>query len=122
MVRPYSTVAVRTAPFRLRHEANHFTPRHPSRLSERRMPLETSLQPRPALFHWLRDRGLDYSTGGKLLGCSRETLRRYCLPFADEKRRFPKRQLLRKIADLTQNQVTGRDFVEPLENAQPEAA
>lgn len=79
-------------------------------------------QPRPALFYWLRDRGLDYSKGGTLLGCSRETLRRYCLPFSDERRRVPKRQLLKRIVDLTQSEVTGHDFVEPVENRRQVAA
>lgn len=68
---------------------------------------------RPTFDTWLRSRKLNYSACARMLGCSRETLRRYCLPFADLERRFPNRELLKKITNLTQGEITGHDFVEP---------
>jgi hypothetical protein len=71
------------------------------------------LSPRPTFDTWLRTRKLNYSACGTMLGCSRETLRRYCLPFSDPERRFPNKRLLKKIEGLTNGEITGRDFCEP---------
>ena len=77
---------------------------------------------RPSFDRWLRDRKLNYSTCARSLQCSRETLRRYCLPFDDPKRRFPSKALLRKITALSHGDITGHDFLEPLTTRQVEAA
>lgn len=69
--------------------------------------------PRPAFHRWLQDNLLTYSAAAGMLDCSRETLRRYCLPFSDPRRRFPKQALLRRIAHLTDGEITGHSFVEP---------
>ena len=68
---------------------------------------------RPNLDGWLRARKLNYSTGAQLFGCSRMSLQRYCLPFDDPKRRYPSKQILRRIVTATGGEITGHDFVEP---------
>ncbi len=73
--------------------------------------------PRPKLEHWLRGRNLDYSDAGRAIGCSRETIRRYCLPFSDPKRRFPNKWLLPKIVTFTGGDVTGHHFIAPPDGA-----
>ncbi len=73
--------------------------------------------PRPKLEHWLRARKLDYVAAAKLIGCSRETIRRYCLPFSDPQRRFPNKGLLPRIQAATGGEITGHDFIPPVEPA-----
>lgn len=70
---------------------------------------------RPAFDRWLHDRNIDYTAAGRELRCSRETVRRYCLPFNDPDRRFPNKVLLPRIIELTTGEITGHDFLEPVE-------
>ena len=68
---------------------------------------------RPTFEHWLRDRKMNYVLAARALMCSRETLRRYCLPFDAPQRRFPNKGLLARIVTFTDGQITGHDFLPP---------
>lgn len=68
---------------------------------------------RPQFAQWLREHDLDYSSSAQRLECSRETIRRICLPFGDPGRRFPNKTLLPKIIRLTSGTIDGHDFIEP---------
>lgn len=73
-----------------------------------------SYRPRPALDRWIRDNDLNHADAGKLFGCSREYVRRMCLPFDDADRKKPGSKLLTVIVRQTHGEVRPGDFYPPV--------
>ena len=74
-------------------------------------------RPRPKFAYWLYDRRLTNRAVAPGLGCSHETVRLICLPFADPDRRVPRATLLASIVALTDGEITERDFHQVRERA-----
>lgn len=65
---------------------------------------------RPKLARYIWERSLKLATVGDELDCSYEQVRLICLPFDDPKRRVPTSELLSRIVEWTEGQVTAADF------------
>ncbi|HZR87869.1 MAG TPA: hypothetical protein VFB02_13750 [Bradyrhizobium sp.] len=65
---------------------------------------------RPKFAHFLFDREVELREAAKALGCSYETVRRVCLPFADPDRRVPGKELMERIFAYTDGEIAPGDF------------
>jgi hypothetical protein len=71
-------------------------------------------QPRPGFDGWLRLHRRDYTWAAEKLGCSREYVRRMCLPFADAARAEPSGPMVRQVLRLTAGAVRPEDWHPPV--------
>ncbi|MFN3352614.1 MAG: hypothetical protein ACK4Z5_03310 [Brevundimonas sp.] len=71
-------------------------------------------QPRPAFDGWLRLHRRDFAWAAERLGCTREYVRRLCLPFSDEDRAEPSGRMVRQIVRLTSGAVRPDDWHPPI--------
>ena len=67
-------------------------------------------RPLPPFALWMTVRGLTTRQAGDVLKVSHETIRLICLPFDDEERRVPNKDLMRRIYTWTQGEIRPRDF------------
>ena len=74
-------------------------------------------RPRPRFAHLLFRSDVDYRGAAEALGCSHETVRLICLPFADERRRVPSKRLMERIVEWTRGETVPGDFYEPISRA-----
>jgi hypothetical protein len=71
-------------------------------------------QPRPALDGWLRLHRRDFAWAAERLNCSREYVRRMCLPFADPARAEPSGPMIRAVVRMTAGAVRPEDWHPPV--------
>lgn len=74
---------------------------------------EIALKPRPKLALWMFERDLNPEDGARAVGCSPETIRRYCRPFGHPDRRMPHPDRMARIVAWTGGVVQPGDFYEP---------
>ena len=74
---------------------------------------EKSPSNRPRLHAWRREQKLTLDQAGPRFEVSRETFRRWCLPFGHADRRTPDDQQLARSVAVTARAITGEDFIDP---------
>ncbi len=77
---------------------------------------------RPGLAHWMWERGLKPRHAEAQLGVSKQSVRRYCMPFGSVERRVPPEDVLERIVAWTKGAVTAADFYPPHLNGKLDAA
>lgn len=77
------------------------------------LPQPPAVVPKPELALWIWQRGLSLKRAGELFGCSYEQVRLMCLPFADQARRVPDTDLMRRIIDATAGEIGLKHFYPP---------
>lgn len=82
----------------------------------------TEPKDRAKIAQYLFDRTMQRGEVAAALGCSREQLRRICLPFDDEQWRAPSMKLKQKVAVWTQGAIGLDDWEVPARARAREAA
>lgn len=68
---------------------------------------------RPALAHWMWERGFKPRHAEQFLKVSKQSIRRYCMPFGNAERRIPSEDVMGRIVAWTNGAVTPADFYPP---------
>lgn len=81
-----------------------------------------TLQPRPKMDRWLRDRGLGATDLGKRWGLTPQGASRYLLPFGHPQRIIPNEERLADAVTWTRGEVVVADWYDPELSGAPRAA
>lgn len=81
-----------------------------------------TLQPRPKMDRWLRDRGLGATDLGKRWGLTPQGASRYLLPFGHPQRIIPNEERLADALAWTRGEVVVADWYDPQLSGAPRPA